>query len=174
MQQNTYCLPLDSASASINPVLKKMMPQVDTIDIVLAEDDIDEQYFFKTAISELAIATHLKIVSDGQGLINYLFEPPPRLPDVIFLDITMPRKNGIECLAEIKGDKMLAHIPIIMYSNSIGLKHIAEAYEYRALYFLQKGNYTDLTKSIFKLLHLIANDPGQGTLENFKFSLTVD
>ncbi len=89
-----------------------------TINILLTEDDIDDQFFFEKAIRHVAIKSKLTILSNGEQLMEYLTENMGKLPDIIFLDISMPRKTGIECLAEIQENELLNKIPIIMLSTS--------------------------------------------------------
>ena len=86
--------------------------------ILLADDDIDDRFFFAKALSELSIKTHLTTVHDGEQLMDYLYEHLDYLPDVLFLDLSMPRKTGFECLAEIKENVELKNIPIVMFSTS--------------------------------------------------------
>ena len=119
----------------------QLCDQRSPINILLAEDDADEQYFFEISLKELSIVTNLKTVSDGVKLIEYLSQNLDNLPQVLFLDIIMPRKNGIECLTEIMNNEKLKRIPVIMYSNSVTDEYIIKSYNYGALYFLQKGNY---------------------------------
>ena len=88
------------------------------LNILLADDDLDDCSFFKHALEELPLSTQLTIVHDGDQLINYLSDNPEDLPDVLFLDINMPRKSGLECLAEIKGNPTLKDIPVVMFSTS--------------------------------------------------------
>jgi CheY-like chemotaxis protein len=85
--------------------------------IVLAEDDADDRFFFAKALNELAIDTHLTMVHDGEKLMEYLSEHLNNLPDVVFLDLSMPRKSGFECLAEIKEELNLVDLPVIMFST---------------------------------------------------------
>jgi CheY-like chemotaxis protein len=92
-------------------ILKKM-------NILLADDDTDDCNFFDKVLSEIPILTQLEFVHDGEELMNYLSENTENLPDVIFLDLSMPRKNGFECLSEMKEDKMLKDIPVVMFSTS--------------------------------------------------------
>ena len=141
------------------------------IHVLLADDDVDEQYLFEAAIKELPIVTNVKTVSDGIGLIAYLFQNPDSQPDVIFLDIMMPRKDGIECLKEIKSNEKLRQIPIIMYSNTVGAHYIMQCYQYGASYFLPKGNYSELAESISKLLAITGKYLTQGPIDKFTFSL---
>lgn len=94
--------------------------EANQLNILLADDDADDCIFFKQALKELSIPTNLKIVNDGEQLMNYLSENESGNggTDIIFLDINMPRKNGIECLSEIKRNEKLRHIPIVMFSTS--------------------------------------------------------
>ena len=141
------------------------------LNILLADDDADERYFFEIALKELQIATKLKTVPDGERLMEYLSQNPDNLPDVLFLDIIMPRKNGMECLTEIMSNEKLKPIPVIMYSNSVGDDYIIKCYQYGATYFLQKGNYSELTESIDKLLAILGKSTNQASADKFKFSL---
>lgn len=88
------------------------------LNVLLADDDFDDCNFFKQALEELSPSTDLTIVHDGEELMNYLTEKVEKIPNVLFLDINMPRKNGIECLNEIKQNKKLKDIPVIMFSTS--------------------------------------------------------
>jgi CheY-like chemotaxis protein len=85
--------------------------------ILLAEDDRDDRFFFEKALKEINVAAHLTTVNDGDELMNYLFKNINSLPDIIFLDLSMPRKTGYECLAEMKDDIILKEIPVVMFST---------------------------------------------------------
>ena len=90
-----------------------------TINIMLADDDEDDHFIFKMALKELSQSTKLVSIYDGEALMHHLSENLNDNPDVIFLDIHMPGKNGSECLKEIKHNKYLNNIPIVMYSTTI-------------------------------------------------------
>ena len=89
-----------------------------TLNIILADDDIDDRFFFENALKEIPISNRLTTVRDGEDLMNYLHENINQLPDVLFLDLSMPRKTGFECLTEIKEDEKLKDLPVIMISTS--------------------------------------------------------
>ena len=88
------------------------------VNIVLADDDADDCFFFEKALKEIPIEINLSIVRDGDQLLSYLFENIEHLPDVIFLDLSMPRKTGFECLQEIKENDKLKNIHVVMLSTS--------------------------------------------------------
>ncbi len=90
----------------------------DKIRILLADDDKDDCFLFREALSELPLLTDLETVYDGEQLMNYLNDRADNLPDVLFLDLNMPRKNGFECLSEIKHNDKLKNLPVIMFSTS--------------------------------------------------------
>jgi CheY-like chemotaxis protein len=88
------------------------------LNILLADDDIDDCIFFKKVLDEMELFIHLAIVNDGEQLMKYLFENPEYLPDILFLDLNMPRKNGFECLCEIKENELTKDISVVMFSTS--------------------------------------------------------
>jgi CheY-like chemotaxis protein len=69
-----------------------------SINILLADDDTDDCFFFEKALREISITTQLTSVSDGERLMDHLSKNLGKLPDVLFLDLNMPRKSGFECL----------------------------------------------------------------------------
>lgn len=84
--------------------------------IFLAEDDNDDVLLFKGALEELQIIHQLHVFNNGQQLIDQLGNEQI-MPDIIFLDINMPRRNGLETLAEIK-DGFADRIPVLVISTS--------------------------------------------------------
>jgi len=88
------------------------------LNILLADDDPDDRLFFRKALKEIPILTNLNMVNNGEELMDYLTANTENQPDVIFLDLSMPRKTGYECLIEIKEDEKLKNIPVIMFSTS--------------------------------------------------------
>lgn len=90
------------------------------LNVLLADDDADDRLFFEKALKEVPISTILSTVKDGVQLMEYLTENLDNLPDVLFLDLSMPRKTGFECLSEIKENKKLKDIPVIVFTTSFG------------------------------------------------------
>src|SRR5258706_12663565 len=96
--------------------------------LILADDDKDDCILFKEALREIGSDVHFVSAEHGHALMKILNEGV-FLPDMIFLDINMPLKNGKECLAEIKHDVRLAQIPIIVYSTSTNPRDVDETYK---------------------------------------------
>lgn len=90
------------------------------LNILHADDDTDDRTFFASALKEIPIETSLTTVIDGEQLMSYLSENSKNLPDILFLDLSMPRKTGFECLTEIKEDEKLKNIPVIVFTTSFG------------------------------------------------------
>ena len=122
------------------------------INILLADDDADERYFFEAAVKELPISTNLTTVVDGTTLMDYLYHHLASLPDILFLDINMPRKNGKECLIEIKSSLTLKHIPVVMYSTTKNDQEIDTFYHHGANNFITKGKNHALSQDIIQAL----------------------
>ena len=127
---------------------QKQMP----LTILLADDDTDDLYFFEKALMELSIPTKLLTVGDGEQLMNYLLENSEQLPNALFLDLNMPRKNGSECLAEIKSNEKLKDLPIVMYSTSLNESIADVLYEKGAHFYMQKSNFSELIKCVEAVL----------------------
>lgn len=94
------------------------MDKATTKTIFLAEDDEDDFLLFKEAIKDHNEPVSLNWVKDGDELMKILKTKQAEKPDMVFLDINMPRKNGFECLTEIRQDEMLKYLPIIIFSTS--------------------------------------------------------
>jgi len=127
---------------------------MDFIHILLADDDADDRYFFSRAFSKASIAADVTTVEDGEQLTDFLHKitgPPP--PDIIFLDINMPRKNGKACLQEIRNDAKFNKVPVVMFSTSTHHKDIQETYKIGANRYISKndffGNEVDILKKLF-------------------------
>ena len=125
--------------------------------LLLADDDEDDCDFFKEALEELSIPFALVMVNDGVQLMNFLSDKSEEnLPDILFLDLNMPRKNGFECLTEIKQNKKLQHLSVIIFSTSLDMNIVDMMYEKGAIYYIRKpGDYTKLKKVIQNAIDLI-------------------
>lgn len=123
------------------------------LNILLADDDKDDCTFFEAALAALNLKTQLKTVNDGEKLMTYLSENTHQLPDVLFLDLNMPRKNGFECLTELKDNERLKHIPVVIFSTSFPKAIIDRVFKMGAnLYIRKPGDFGQLKQIIHNAL----------------------
>lgn len=121
--------------------------------IFIADDDSDDLILFEDALREICKDSQLTTAKDGQQLMQILDKTVPPPPDVIFLDLNMPRKNGFECLDEIKHSSKLKNIPIVIFSTSDQPEAVNRVYEQGASHFLKKpSSFPLLKKAIQQVL----------------------
>ncbi len=115
------------------------------LDVLLADDDAADRILFKEALEELKIKTKVHIVSNGVQLIDYLLKKEGPVPQIIFLDLNMPRKNGQECLKEIRRHAEFKEVSIAIYSTSESEKDIKETFLNGANVYIRKpSDYNEL------------------------------
>ena len=120
----------------------------DALHILLADDDEDDRLFFKDAIEEVKVKTVVRIVEDGVQLMDYLNKPEISLPNVVFLDLNMPRKNGMECLKEIRSNHKLKDLSVVIYSTSASEEDIEATFVKGANVYIKKPNDFDELKRV--------------------------
>ncbi|KAF0200453.1 MAG: hypothetical protein FD170_3492 [Bacteroidetes bacterium] len=106
--------------------------------VLLADDDEDDRLFFKDVFDELKINTIVSTVNDGEELMKYLSRNDHVLPHILFLDLNMPFKTGLECLTEIKKMDHLKEMAIAIYSTSASEKEIEETFVNGANIYIKK------------------------------------
>jgi CheY-like chemotaxis protein len=122
----------------------------------IADDDPDDQELFIEALHEVDELCVCVTAFDGLEALDKLFAAKLYVPDIIFLDLNMPKMNGKECLAEIKKDNVLKEVPVIIYSTSADKRDMLEALQLGAVFFLQKPNrFEELSRA---LKHIISYD----------------
>jgi CheY-like chemotaxis protein len=124
--------------------------------LLLADDDPDDCGFFREALEELPFTSNLSTVNDGVELMRSLINELPNLPDMLFLDLNMPRKTGYECLAEIRQHKNLKLLPIIIISTSFEHDVVTLLYKNGADFYIRKpGDFSVLKQLIHKAIGLV-------------------
>ena len=123
--------------------------------VLLADDDTDDCTFFKEALEVLQLSTHLTTVNDGEQLMNYLSENSEHLPDVLFLDLSMPRKNGFECLTEIKENEKLKYLPVVIFSISYPRDMVDEPDMINMFFKMGEHHYIRKNSDLEQLKHAI-------------------
>lgn len=123
--------------------------------ITLADDDVDDRLFFEDAFDELKINTSVSTCNDGVELMEYLTNPETILPNILFLDLNMPRKNGFECLLEIRADKKFDDIAIAIYSTSSSEDDIENTFVHGANIYIKKpSDFNTLKKVLSEVVTL--------------------
>ena len=122
----------------------------DILHVLLADDDDDDRLFFKDAIEVVKVKTSVAMVNDGVELMDYLNDSETRLPNLLFLDLNMPRKDGMECLKEIRSNHKLKDICIAIYSTSSLEKDIEETFIKGANIYIKKPNDFEKLKDVLE------------------------
>jgi len=107
--------------------------------ILLADDDKDDCLLLADALNDLPLATELTTVRHGEELMLHL-HANNELPDLLFLDLNMPRKNGFECLIEIKQSEKLRAIPVIIFTTSFAADVVNLLHKNGAQHYICKPN----------------------------------
>lgn len=121
--------------------------------IVLADDDEDDRFLFTEAFEELKIKNKVATFKDGIELMAYLEQPDNELPDLLFLDLNMPKKSGMECLREIKANKRFNDIIVAIYSTSSSEEDIENTFVLGANIYIKKPNdFEELKKALSEVV----------------------
>lgn len=142
------------------------------ITILYADDDPEDRMLIQEAWEQNRLANELHFVEDGEELINYLrrrgkyeeLKATP-LPDLILLDLNMPKKDGREALQELKADRRLRLIPVVVLTTSKAEEDILKAYDLGVSSFIQKPvtfqSLVDLVLTFSKYWFEVVELPGK-------------
>lgn len=112
------------------------------IEILLVEDSPGDVRLTQEALKGAKVLNHLHVVNDGEQAMNYLKKLPPYeempTPDLILLDLNLPRKDGREVLEEIKNDPILHFIPVVVLTTSAAEQDILKTYNLHANCYIVK------------------------------------
>lgn len=117
----------------------------DAINILMADDDMDDCLLLKEAVAEAGLPHRICFVSDGEELLDYVYglgkyETPgsaPR-PNLILLDLNMPRKGGRQVLQQLKRDRRLQRVPVVVLTSSMAEDDIGYCYDAGASSYIPK------------------------------------
>ncbi len=140
--------------------------------ILLADDDKDDSLIFQQILEELPISTHLANVYNGEQLLELLNDVKEPLPDILFLDLNMPRKNGLECLSTIKQIEKLKGLPVIIFSTSFEPDMVNLLYKNGAHYYIRKPNEFVLFKKVIHLALILTAEPPLAQPQREEFVLS--
>lgn len=127
-----------------------------TIEILLVEDSPGDIRLTKEALKDAKILNNLNVCTDGVEAMAFLrregqYSDSPR-PDLVLLDLNMPKKDGREVLAEIKADQQLRRIPVVMLTTSTAEHDILDSYDLHANCYIAKPVDLDQFVSVVKTI----------------------
>jgi CheY-like chemotaxis protein len=138
------------------PIKNAPFMVLDITNIFLADDDEDDHFMFLEVLKEIQAPTSLVTASDGEQLMEALHSLNGNLPDVLFLDLNMPRKNGFQCLVEIRQDEKFRALRTIIFSTSYEVEMIERLYQSGADHYIKKPTeFGELKVIIERVLGII-------------------
>jgi len=134
------------------------MPQHSPIHILLVEDNEGDILLTREALEEGRLLNRLSVVRDGAEAIDFLHKQcrhaQADAPDLIMLDVNLPKMNGHEVLREIKNDDRLKHIPVVMLTTSSSERDILRAYDNHVNCYITKPvNVNDFLQVVLSIEH---------------------
>lgn len=128
---------------------------IDILNVALVDDDKDDRFLFQEVIEEIKINTNLLLFTNGQEFMDYLTQADIVNLHIVFLDLNMPVKNGIQCLEEIRSNNRFNDISVAIYSTSSSEADIEETFVKGANVYINKPNdFKNLKKTIEQVLRV--------------------
>ena len=121
-----------------------------TFNILLADDDEADRLIFTDAFSELKIKTLITTVNSGAQLMEWLYMEEVILPHIIFLDLNMPGKNGLQCLKEIRSNEKIKDVFVAIYSTSNSEKDMEDTFNNGANVYITKPSDFNALKQVLE------------------------
>jgi CheY-like chemotaxis protein len=140
------------------------------VEILLVEDSPSDTELTVEALQEAKVRNHLSMVEDGVQALEFLrrqgkYAEAPR-PDLIMLDLNLPRKDGREVLAEIKSDDRLKTIPVVVLTTSRAEQDVLQAYRFHANCYITKPvdfeQFLSVVRSIESFWLMLVTLPSAG------------
>ncbi len=140
-------------SSSLKPEEITAYPSLDKINVLLLEDNSEDQFLIRRALEEYELKINLYCIHDGEEFLDItkrrsnITKIP--LPDIIIIDLNMPKINGVSILKSIKQNKDMKHIPVLVLTGSISIKDVMESYKNHASGYIRKSfEYETLKKHL--------------------------
>jgi len=131
-----------------------------TAEILLIEDNRGDAQMASIAFRDARIENHLTIAATGEEAMDILRDRTQRLPDIILLDLNLPKMSGREVLTAIKADERLTHVPVIVLSASNNEQDIAGSYDLHATAYIVKPltleKFRDVVSTIEQFFFFLA------------------
>lgn len=122
--------------------------------IFIADDDEDDRFLFVNALREIDESINCEFATDGYDALNTL-KGSAKLPDVLFLDLNMPKINGFECLRRLKNDIHLTKLPVVIFTTSQNPDDVEATHRLGAnVFFSKPSNFNELKEKLERILNL--------------------
>ena len=126
------------------------------VEILLVEDNPSDVLVTRETLKDSKLLSHISVVKDGEEAMAFLLREGKYVnatrPDLILLDLNMPKKNGLEVLAEIKIDERLRRIPVVVLTTSSAEKDILKTYDLHANCYITKPVNLDQFSAVVKAI----------------------
>ena len=119
-----------------------------TTHVLLADDDKDDRDDFMDAFKSLKLSIEMQVVNNGIELMKYLNDPSAVIPHILFLDLNMPKKSGLECLIELKKIERLKNLTVVIYSTSSSEKDMEDTFLNGANVYMKKPAHLTVLKKL--------------------------
>lgn len=140
-----------------NPEISSSTVGAEIKSVLLAENDREQCFFFKKSLLQVRSKIQYTEVHDGEQLTKLLKN---FMPDILFIDLNMPCKNGMDCIRDLRSNNSYDKLPIVVYSISTQPETIQQAYKTGAnLYLVKPSEYFNLVHSLDAILSLDWSDP---------------
>ena len=135
--------------------------------IWLADDDPDDRELFEDVLRQIMPLCHLTTFINGEELMKTL--STSNKPEILFLDLNMPKKSGLDCLVEIRAQRHFSRLPIVIFSSAREARFMDSSYGYGAnLYYPKPTSFNELVAGLTALLRMDWNDPLTITSDHFR------
>ena len=139
------------------------------IEVLLVEDDPGDVVLITEAFEDNKVNNTLRVVQDGVEALQYLRREPPyedaAEPDLVLLDLNLPRKDGREVLAEVKADERLRRVPVVVLTTSKAEEDILRSYDLHANAYVTKpvdfDRFIEVVRQIDEFFVSVVKLPGR-------------
>lgn len=140
-----------------------------SINILIADDDKDDALLLTEALHDILPSSNCIHTTDGIAALRFLKTNPQT--DLVFLDLNMPLKNGINCLKDISSLNLLPNTPVVIYSTSDNTQDIDQSYKFGAKFYIVKPASFNELKRIIKRAITILGKPVSEMVDKSGFVL---
>jgi CheY-like chemotaxis protein len=140
-----------------------------SLNILIVDDDEDDSLSLSEAIQDILPSCNFYFEGDGNAALRFI--KTKAAPDLVFLDLNLPIKNGMDCLKEIYNLNLLPGTPIVIYSTSNNTQEVDEAYNHGAMFYIVKPTSDKELTKLVKLAISILGKPKSERVDKSNFVL---